>query len=368
MRHNLALVLSALSAVTAIFKAQGHGPGSRIQPCTPANTKVRKEWGDLPKAERKAYTNAVRCMQKKKTRLDPVLYNTTSVYDDFVAVHINYTRTVHNDGIFLPWHRGFVHAYENELEACGYKGGQPYWDWIKWGQNLAASPIFDGSEFSMGGNGADLSDVELATVPPCRVGNISCPLGQGGGCVTEGPFKDYKIRYLPASPLEMRNPDPAIPKTAFHVQERCFSRMLNQFIGSHWQVQPTLDFLMEQPNVEKFQAAFDEAFDETKPGLHPFGHWVLGPTGADIFSSPADPAFFLHHSQVDKIWSQWQAKDQIARSFGKDAVWGTVTGFNIPPSDNATLATILTWGGLIPPRPLGAMQARGAPGLCYKYE
>ncbi|RYE65120.1 MAG: hypothetical protein EOO81_13135, partial [Oxalobacteraceae bacterium] len=39
---------------------------------------------------------------------------------------------------------------------CGYKGYQPYWDWAKTARTgLLSSPIFDGSDTSMSGNGAD---------------------------------------------------------------------------------------------------------------------------------------------------------------------------------------------------------------------
>ena len=39
--------------------------------------------------------------------------------------------------------------------------------------------------------------------------------------------------------------------------------------------------------------------------LHNFGHiWVGGDMASAI--SPLDPAFWLHHAQIDKIWADWQ--------------------------------------------------------------
>jgi len=154
------------------------------------------------------------------------------------------------------------------VNECGYKGAQPYWDWPKHSADLLASPLFDGSEYSLGGNGADLTPEELAKVPPCHVGNVSCGQGTGGGCVSS-VFNNYKIRYLPSSPKEMRNPDGAIPKTAFHVQERCFSRMLNQYIATNWQNKEKYDEIMSQDTVEAFQASLDNASGTGRPGLHP---------------------------------------------------------------------------------------------------
>lgn len=337
--------------------------------CRPNQFKVRKEWGNLKPAERKAYTDAVLCLQKKPSKLSHDLYNTTSRYDDFVAVHINLTRTVHNDGIFLPWHRGFVQLYEDALVGeCGYRGAQPYWDWVKHAKNLTASPLFDGSAFSLSGQGKALSAEELAKQPPCRVGNFSCPTGTGGGCVTDGPFKDYTIGYLPSDPREMANPNPALPPTAFHYQKRCFSRNLNQFVATNFQTAENLAGVTNASTIAEFQAHLDNASGEGFPGLHPFGHWTLGPTGADIFSSPADPAFWLHHGMVDKVWTEWQAVDPWARVYGENALFGTVTGLNIPPSEDATLGHVVTWGPGTRELPLGALMAVGRGTFCYRYE
>lgn len=63
----------------------------------------------------------------KPSILDQTLYpGAKSRYDDFVAVHINFTLTIHGTGNFLGWHRYFVHAYEQALRnECGYTGYQP---------------------------------------------------------------------------------------------------------------------------------------------------------------------------------------------------------------------------------------------------
>ena len=39
---------------------------------------------------------------------------------------------------------------------------------------------------------------------------------------------------------------------------------------------------------------------------HGFGHNWIGGTMADLMISPNDPAFWFHHAQVDRIWSEWQ--------------------------------------------------------------
>jgi tyrosinase len=72
-------------------------------------------------------------------------------------------------------------AYETALKTeCGFKGTQPYWNWGKY-TDLPASPIFDGSETSLGGNGDYVAHAGGLMGRPFAA-------GKGGGCVTKGPL------------------------------------------------------------------------------------------------------------------------------------------------------------------------------------
>jgi hypothetical protein len=43
-------------------------------------------------------------------------------------------------------------------------------------------------------------------------------------------------------------------------------------------------------------------------GLHGVGHFTIaGDPGSDPFISPNDPAFWLHHGMLDRVWSIWQS-------------------------------------------------------------
>jgi tyrosinase len=55
-----------------------------------------------------------------------------------------------------------------------------YWDWGRWAQDPEKSPIFDGSDTSLSGNGEKIQH---------RASGIA-PAGNGGGCVKTGPFKE----------------------------------------------------------------------------------------------------------------------------------------------------------------------------------
>lgn len=45
-------------------------------------------------------------------------------------------------------------------------------------------------------------------------------------------------------------------------------------------------------------------------GVHPAGHFTIsGDPGSDFYVSPGDPAFWLHHSMIDRTWYIWQSQD-----------------------------------------------------------
>lgn len=105
--------------------------------------------------------------------------------------------TIHYTGTFLAWHRYFVWVYEQALrDECGYTGYQPYWDWPKYANSPQTSPIFNGDDYSMSGNGVfkEYDPIVLGTIVDGVVlSPITIPRGLGGGCVTEGPFKNMVL-------------------------------------------------------------------------------------------------------------------------------------------------------------------------------
>lgn len=146
--------------------------------------------------DRISYTDAVKCLHAKSPRSDPkAVPGARSRFDDFVAAHIEEAYSIHFSGNLLPWHRAYTWNYEQALRnECGYKGAQPYWDWSKYYQDPAASPLFDGSATSIGGNGEAI--VHGATLLRAFGLEISLPPGSGGGCVQTGPFADFQVRHL----------------------------------------------------------------------------------------------------------------------------------------------------------------------------
>ncbi len=64
--------------------------------------------------------------------------------------------------------------------------------------------------------------------------------------------------------------------------------------------------------ITAIKTYYDFTFElEVKP--HNSGHNLIG--GAMKFShSPADPIFFMHHGEVDRIWAEWQASNPGKKS------------------------------------------------------
>lgn len=75
-------------------------------------------------------------------------------------------------------------------------------------------------------------------------------------------------------------------------------------------------------------ACFDtalEAVDGANAGIHTAGHNIIGGVGIDPYASPGDPAFYLHHAQVDRVWTIWQNLNARNRT---SQVYGTSTALN----------------------------------------
>jgi tyrosinase len=119
-------------------------------------------------------------------------------------------------------------------------------------------------------------------------------------------------------------------------------------------------------------------------GVHGSGHFSLGGIELDVFVSPSDPMFWLHHAQIDRLWAIWQGQDLRGRT---RQVWGTGTnadsesffplchffkgGANmhaVPPSPNVTLDTPINFGVISPPKPIGDIVSSVDKDLCYIYE
>jgi tyrosinase len=79
--------------------------------------------------------------------------------------------------------------------------------------------------------------------------------------------------------------------------------------------QARMDYLMKIDDYNDFTYNL-----ESDP--HNQGHGKLGPPMESVPTAPADPIFWMHHGEVDRVWSEWQVKHAGKGPIltGKDAV------------------------------------------------
>ncbi|CZT11605.1 hypothetical protein WAI453_004635 [Rhynchosporium graminicola] len=309
--------------------------------CNIRNIAIRREFGDLSKKERKAYTDAVQCLTNKPARTPTSLFpGVRSRFDDFVATHLNSTLFIHFSGTFLSWHRSFTWEYEQALRnECGYNGYQPYWDWSKWAAAPQDSPLFDGSAYSLGGNGAPIPHDGLVLPPPLGSGPPTVlPPGLGGGCVQKGPFANLTVNL---GPLGLFTGAPG-PDGGRGYNPRCLKRDIGPYPSlTYCNYKRIFNLMTQRKTILDFQNDLEgDGTGDLAP--HGGGHFTIGgDPGGDFFTSPGDPSFYLHHAQVDRMWTLWQAQDPATRQY---ALHGTNTFLNLPPSANTTLDDIVDLG------------------------
>ncbi|TAQ89355.1 hypothetical protein B7494_g2355 [Chlorociboria aeruginascens] len=338
--------------------------------CSWSNVAIRREWTALSTTERKAYTDAVLCLMSKPAQSDPVLMpGAKTRYDDFVGLHINSTIFIHATANFLSWHRLFTWTYEQALRnECGYEGYQPYWNWGKSAFDPVNSPMFDGSDYSMSGNGIHeahncTNALSSTTIPP--VGCI--PPAQGGGCVKTGPFKNYTVDFMPISPTLV---EPEFTNKTWQwlgYYPRCLKRDVSVWTSSNWTKDiDSYNLIIRNNNITSFQLMMQgDYFIDGFFGVHAGGHYTIGgDPGGDFFASPGDPAFFLHHAQIDRTWWIWQNLDIENR---QNAIGGTITLNNDPPSRNGTLDDWLDMGVLGTGRKIRDAMSTVGGEFCYIY-
>ncbi|KAF2843303.1 Di-copper centre-containing protein [Patellaria atrata CBS 101060] len=272
--------------------------------CNKANLQVRKEWSALSATERKAYISAVHCLIASPSKLDATQYpGAKTRYDDFVVVHMKQTMSIHGTGSFLTWHRYFTWAYEQALRTeCGYQGTQPYWDWGMWAADPETSPIFDGSDTSMSGNGEKIA----------HQGTFTAPAGNGGGCVLSGPFKNFTVNLgpVPGATQAQPAPPPNPRSDGFGYNPRCLRRDLsNQLTQRYTKTSDIVKLIQNAASVGPFQDRM-----QAGDGVHGAAHFTIsGDPGSDFYVSPGDPAFWLLHSMIDRVWYIWQIQDLKTR-------------------------------------------------------
>jgi tyrosinase len=275
-------------------------------------------------------------------------------------------RYIHNSGFFLTWHRYFLHLFESDLRSiCGYRGRFPYWNFGASSSNVSSATTFDGSAFSMSGDGQYLDSGPIALGP-----NFIIPKGTGGGCVTTGPFANLTV--------PMKNiPNPylgndTLPPDAYAYQPNCLKRDLNTYIASTYTNTSSIIAATRATDAAAFDTALNGVFGGGVLGIHSGAHFEIGGAQgqmSSIFVSVQDPIWFAMHTFVDLVYDSWQRNNPDQA----DGVSGTMTAGNVPPSEEVTLDSALPDWGYLKPNEDGSIQVgdllntTDGP-FCYEYD
>jgi len=87
---------------------------------------------------------------------------------------------------------------------------------------------------------------------------------------------------------------------------RCIKRDLSNYLTTRYATTEKIASLITSySTIATFQNTM-QAMD----GVHGAGHFTIsGDPGSDFYVSPGDPAFWPHHSMIDRTWYIWQTQD-----------------------------------------------------------
>lgn len=303
---------------------------STTNPSSDPTLRVRKNITSLSAQERADFIGAIKKLKSTPSPYDPLL----SYYDQFVYWHLKAfyctpggahdltdMYPAHMNPAFLPWHRVYLDLFEKALKSVSGKDvAIPYWDWT---EPTSVSSVF--SNDFMGGNG-----------DPAQ-----------GYAVTTGPFQkdSFEIRIWDTGDIDSifvdvdNNPNP-VPYLvrAFGIFKDSTVQLPSAAEIAQTLSIPTYDSAPWDSSVDSavsFRNALEgwrgTAGQECDEGImdviatplrrsqqHNVVHiWVGGlprVNGSIIAgnmtaaSSPNDPVFWVHHANIDRLWSAWMKR------------------------------------------------------------
>jgi tyrosinase len=217
-----------------------------------------------------------------------------------------------------------------------------YWDWGADADAMEKSPVFDGSDTSLSGNGASIPNQLDIKVPLGNYTPTVLPPGTGGGCVTSGPFASYTVNMGPSF-LSLPGGNITGVSNPLDYNPRCFTRDLASVVLQKYANYTSIvRLILGNHGVWDFQSDLQGLPGSGSLGVHGGGHYAMGgDPGRDADNSPGDPGFWLHHGMIDRVWWIWQGLDLETRQY---AISGTGTFLDQPASPNVTLETVIDIG------------------------
>ena len=229
-----------------------------------------------------------------------------SRYDDFVWAHHqvmmlgpndpNGPNLAHRGPAFGPWHRELLRLFEQELRAAVGDPDLclPYWDWTK--DQSASDAGFPFTPEFLGGDGAGHPQDQVTT------GDFSFAAGWKLNCDEEG--FGFLRRHFGGD-------GPGLP-TPQSVKD-CLA--VTPYDSSPWN--------RSSSAASSFRNVLEGWVGPR--GIHNAVHrWVDG--SMQPGTSPNDPVFFLHHCNIDRLWSVWEQKNQAQSPYLPDSSTAAANG------------------------------------------
>lgn len=113
---------------------------------------------------------------------------------------------------------------------------------------------------------------------------------------------------------------PANPRSdGYGDNPRCLRRDIsNQLSSKYSRTQDIVSLITNSKTIASFQDTMQGVGGfgvGASMGVHSAGHFTIaGDPGGDFYTSPNDPAFWLHHGMIDRTWTIWQSQDLGART------------------------------------------------------
>lgn len=293
------------------------GCGSSFEDLPPINSGndvsgglVRHSVQNLSAQQREAFVNAVKQMkeipssyQEGVNAYDYFVILHTEAFKHHVDEHGNHSMpNAHMQPNFLPWHREFLRRFDHELQRAGNDPALsvPYWDWSD--PNSFQSVFAD--DF-LGGDG-DPNDDHRVKTGPFRAGEWEILLLDE----TDDEWDGDIDLVLKAGPLQRKFGDGTMP-----TREEVIDAVLTYRPYDSAPFDTTAD-------ITKSFRNYVEGWWPGRSAMHNAVHVYVGgqmQTG----SSPNDPAFFIHHANVDRLWALYQATwgNQFPEQFADEELY-----------------------------------------------
>ena len=257
--------------------------------------KCRKNVKHLTDDEKKRFVNAFLGLNAMDSVLHP---GAQSRYDDFVETHLLAMHDMdthlmrpeswgHSGSVFLPWHRELLYRFEELLQSIDPSVTIPYWDWTR-----AKAAVDAGYPFTHNFLGVDGTD-----------GNND-QVEREAGAPSPYPYPFDPQTW--STSLTVFDPDDSL---------NFFQRQFGEF-----NVAGTADDAPNLPSNDTVETGTTTTFRNAISGaiaytthrarcedLHNLVHRYVGGNMLRM-TSPNDPIFFLHHANIDRMWSIWQKK------------------------------------------------------------